>query len=115
MNLIIHQQEWNGYKSNYIMTEDGAGMVRVTCSDKDQEACISDLYVRKDKRRQGIGRTLIEEAKKQFQGLVKEHYLVVRKNDENYKELINFYESCGFKIDERDYKKVISMSYGTNR
>lgn len=115
MNLIVHQQEWDRYKSNYIMTEDGAGMVRVTCYSEDQEACISDLYVQEDKRHQGIGRALIEEAKKQFQGLVKEHYLVVRKSNKNYKGLINFYESCGFKIDERGSKKVTSMSYDTNK
>ena len=121
IKCIVHNQHFvypgTDFTSTYIMTADGAGLVRATPDMDDwnhfkNDVLISDLFVVEDRRHQHIATTLLKKAEEVYAGQDKTFWL--RLNVHNPLSFVHdFYLKMGY-VDTEKCEDHIYMTKHIN-
>ena len=121
IKCIVHTQHFvhpeSDFTSTYIMTADGAGLIRATPDMDDlhlikNDVLISDLFVVEGSRHQHIATTLLKKAEEVYAGQDKTFWLRLdRHNPLPY--LHDFYLKMGY-VDEEKCEDCIYMTKHIN-
>jgi len=99
MEITIHNNKWYWGNSQYIIIDNGCGMITTQYLDDEPNICwISTLSVVEYKRKQGIGTRLIKLARMCAKD--NDCTTLMLRAEKNVEWLINWYKKLGFVIDE---------------
>lgn len=98
--ITVHQQDWRGYISYYIMEHNGKAMIRVTQTGDEFE--LSDLYVEEKYRGQGLGEYMLDYAIGFSKRLTKHGILTISTNTHSADFCDEWYQRLGFKFDRME-------------
>ena len=122
IKCLVHTQHFvhpldTDFTSTYIMTSDGAGLVRAT-PDMDEwnqfknDVLISDLFVVESRRHQHIATTLLKKAEEVYAGQNKTFWLKLSVHNP-LPYLHDFYLKMGY-VDSEKYNDFIYMTKHIN-
>lgn len=114
---FVHQTPKTDFTSTYIMTADGAGLVRATPNADDlqlikNDVLISDLFVVENRRHQHIATTLLKKAEEVYAGQDKTFWLRLDKHNP-LPFIHDFYLKIGY-VDSENYDDCICMTKHIN-
>lgn len=111
IDIIIHSNDTNWGHVWHIVTTDGKGMINAQIEDDDNDTIyFHGLSVTPDKRRQGIGTELVDDAEKLGKELGRKRF---RLNiDKPYKDwLYDYYINLGYEYWDEDEYQVYFIKY----
>jgi ribosomal protein S18 acetylase RimI-like enzyme len=110
MKYVVHRNEWIWGKTWMIITEDKAGIIKIS-QDEEDGVVLSGLSVLPEFRHKGIGTELVKEAERIVRDEIEEEEICLCVESWN-KDLIGWYERLGYQVYDcgREYTEMIKCA-----
>lgn len=110
--FIVHRNEWIWGRTWVIITEDGAGIIKIS-QDPEDGVVLFGLSVLPEFRHKGIGTSLMKEAERIVKEEIGEGEDITLSVESWNKELIGWYSWLGYSVYDygKDYTEMIIVNY----